>query len=577
MACSPQYSKEEKDMREEEVPKGLKNDIRVWLLIAAVVLSVVMIGPGYSAEEGLNTDLNYGLDLEGGSWIQIKLQGAVTQLDADISMLVTEIVESAIDAPIEIISVTGDEGEGYSNDGNTVTFTTSTYVSGLQMDLLGLGKSDISFSDDTSSIVLSTNKQTLIMQYLSKALNTEVVPLFVGDGVEYEIRTAVSLEELQALMVPVGGNVLTGSSGDVIFREGVRTETRDMTRDILSEKLNSLGLKDIPVRTVGEEYILIDFAGTDLTTAKEIVEKPGKFEIRMQTTGNESVHVLYGDSIEKVGIVTQMDGHWNTPFTLDEDGAFALQKIAIETGAIADPNSHLLYMYLDDNEVYGAPLSYSAASALDEHPIYSWQASTGADEDGKTQADQLQIHLRAGALPVNVVLMGSGQVDAALGDQFKRQVALAGLFALLAVAVVVFRRYHQKEILLPMVGTSLCEVIIILGFAGAVNWQLDLPAIAGIIAAIGTGIDHLVIITDEVLYEGKLPSTKVYMERISKAFAIIFAAAATTTIAMSPLVVMGFGALRGFAITTIIGVLIGVLIARPVYGKVIKVVLDKAE
>ncbi|MDA0524679.1 preprotein translocase subunit SecD [Methanococcoides alaskense] len=564
-------------MREEEVPKGLKNDIRVWLLIAAVVLSVVMIGPGYSAEEGLNTDLNYGLDLEGGSWIQIKLQGAVTQLDADISMLVTEIVESAIDAPIEIISVTGDEGEGYSNDGNTVTFTTSTYVSGLQMDLLGLGASDISFSDDTSSIVLSTNKQTLIMQYLSKALNTEVVPLFVGDGVEYEIRTAVSLEELQTLMVPVGGNVLTGSGGDVIFREGVRTETRDMTRDILSEKLNSLGLKDIPVRTVGEEYILIDFAGTDLTTAKEIVEKPGKFEIRMQTTGNESVHVLYGDSIEKVGIVTQMDGHWNTPFTLDEDGAFALQKIAIETGAIADPNSHLLYMYLDDNEVYGAPLSYSAASALDEHPIYSWQASTGADEDGKTQADQLQIHLRAGALPVNVVLMGSGQVDAALGDQFKRQVVLAGLFALLAVAVVVFRRYHQKEILLPMVGTSLCEVIIILGFAGAVNWQLDLPAIAGIIAAIGTGIDHLVIITDEVLYEGKLPSTKVYMERISKAFAIIFAAAATTTIAMSPLVVMGFGALRGFAITTIIGVLIGVLIARPVYGKVIKVVLDKAE
>jgi len=375
-------------MREEEVPKGLKNDIRVWLLIAAVVLSVVMIGPGYSAEEGLNTDLNYGLDLEGGSWIQIKLQGAVTQLDADISMLVTEIVESAIDVPIEILSVTGDEGEGYSNDGNTVTFTTSTYVSGLQMDLLGLGQSDISYSDDASSIVLSTNKQTLIMQYLSRALNTEVVPLFVGDGVEYEIRTAISLEELQTLMVPVGGNVLAGSDGDVIFREGVRTETRDMTRDILSEKLNSLGLKDIPVRTVGEEYILIDFAGTDLTTAKEIVEKPGKFEIRMQTTGNESVHVLYGDSIEKVGIVTQMDGSWNTPFTLDEEGAFALQKIAIETGAIADPNSHLLYMYLDDREVYGAPLSYSAASALNEHPIYSWQASTGIDEDGKTQAEQ---------------------------------------------------------------------------------------------------------------------------------------------------------------------------------------------
>lgn len=128
-----------------------------------------------------------------------------------------------------------------------------------------------------------------------------------------------------------------------------------------------------------------------------------------------------------------------------------------------------------------------------------------------------------------------------------------------------------------MVGTSICELIMILGVAATIKWQLDLPAIAGIIAAIGTGIDHLVIITDEVLYEGKLPSTKVYLERITKAFGIIFAAAATTTIAMSPLVVMGFGALKGFAITTIIGVLIGVLIARPVYGKVIKEVLSEAE
>jgi preprotein translocase subunit SecD len=38
---------------------------------------------------------------------------------------------------------------------------------------------------------------------------------------------------------------------------------------------------------------------------------------------------------------------------------------------------------------------------------------------------------------------------------------------------------------------------------------------------------------------------------------------------------MGFGSLKGFAITTIVGVLIGILIARPVYGKVIHEVLAK--
>jgi preprotein translocase subunit SecD len=43
---------------------------------------------------------------------------------------------------------------------------------------------------------------------------------------------------------------------------------------------------------------------------------------------------------------------------------------------------------------------------------------------------------------------------------------------------------------------------------------------------------------------------------------------------MAPLVVMGFGTLKGFAITTIIGVFIGVIVARPVYGVVIKELLE---
>ncbi|MGM0771134.1 MAG: preprotein translocase subunit SecD [Halobacteriota archaeon] len=564
-------------MREDEVKKGLRSDLRVWLLIAAVVFSVVMIQPWYSSDEGMTTGLNYGLDLEGGSWIQIRLLGAVAQVDAEISQLVPVIFEPVIGSSVDVKSVTGHAGSGYSSTGTTVVFTTDTYVSDTQMALAGIGEYEITYSGSTSEVVLYTSKQKLITRYLSDSLDAEVIPLSTGVSFEYELRTEVSQEDLQSLMEEVGGTILTEADGTPIYREGVRTDTRDLTRDILSDKLNSLGLKDIPVRTVGEDYILIDFAGTDLATAKEIVEKPGKFEIRIQTQGNDTTHVLYGDAIEKVGVVTFHDGQWHTPFTLSPTGAIALQKAAMETGATSDPGSHWLYMYLDDNEVYGAPLSYSAATRLAEVPIYSWEASTGPDEESKSEAEQLHIHLRAGALPVSVLIMGSGQVDAALGEQFKKQALFAGIFSLLAVALVVFRRYGQKEILLPMIGTSICELIMILGVAATIKWQLDLPAIAGIIAAIGTGIDHLVIITDEVLYEGKLPSTKVYVERISKAFGIIFAAAATTTIAMSPLVVMGFGALKGFAITTIIGVLIGVLIARPVYGKVIKEVLNEAE
>ena len=43
------------------------------------------------------------------------------------------------------------------------------------------------------------------------------------------------------------------------------------------------------------------------------------------------------------------------------------------------------------------------------------------------------------------------------------------------------------------------EIIILLGFAALVGWNLDLAAIAGIIIAAGTGVDDQIVITDETL------------------------------------------------------------------------------
>jgi len=554
--------------------KSLLNNPRIIIFILAVLGALIAIHPGYTPGEGITSHLNFGLDLEGGSWLQIKLEGALAQVDADPGKIVSALVQPAIGAPINITN--SNLGVGGSAD-KSITFTTSAPINASQIEILGLGtvKVDKLNGGTTQVTISSTSEEALIQTYLSKSLDAEVVPMSTQNEVVYEIRTAVSEAELEALMGKVGGSIHKNEDGSSTYKEGVSTETRDLTKSILSDKLNSFGLKDIPVRTVGEDYILIDFAGIDLATAKEIAEKPGKFEIRIQTTGNETQHVLYGDSIVSVGIPGFVDNQWHTPFTLNEEGARTLQKVALETGAVDDPESHYLNMYLDDVKIYGAPLSYDAAAKLRDAPIYSWEASTGTDEAAKTEAKTLQVHLRSGALPVNVVLVGSGHVDAGLGAQFKTASVIAGLISLVAVAAVVYYRYRRPEILVPMIGTSISEVIMILGFAALIKWQLDLAAIAGIIASIGTGIDHLIIITDEVLQEGKLPSTKkVFSSRISKAFVIILGAASTVIIAMSPLVVMGFGTLKGFAIVTIIGVFIGVIVARPVYGVVIQELLE---
>lgn len=91
-------------MRGDEVKdkedQSIFKDIRVQIFIIALLASLVAIHPWYVADEGFTTNLNYGLDLEGGSWLQIKLQGAVAQVDADPGTIVKQMVESTIGTSI---------------------------------------------------------------------------------------------------------------------------------------------------------------------------------------------------------------------------------------------------------------------------------------------------------------------------------------------------------------------------------------------------------------------------------------------------------------------------------------------
>jgi preprotein translocase subunit SecD len=89
---------------------------------------------------------------------------------------------------------------------------------------------------------------------------------------------------------------------------------------------------------------------------------------------------------------------------------------------------------------------------------------------------------------------------------------------------------------------------------------------------VGTGVDSQIIIIDQAVRREKLETMR---EKLRDAFFIIFGAAGTVIAAMLPLMVIGFGALRGFAITTMIGVLVGILITRPAFGAIVeKIVKD---
>ena len=159
-----------------------------------------------------------------------------------------------------------------------------------------------------------------------------------------------------------------------------------------------------------------------------------------------------------------------------------------------------------------------------------------------------------------------------VAQDFKTFSVITGLVAVLAVATVVFARYRELRVAIPMVVTALAEVLILLGFAAAVGMALDLSYIAGFIAVIGTGVDDLVIIADEIL-QSEVKTGRVFRSRFRRAVWVIGAAAATTIIAVSPLAVLSLGDLQGFATITIVGVVIGVLITRPAYDNILRTLL----
>jgi len=115
---------------------------------------------------------------------------------------------------------------------------------------------------------------------------------------------------------------------------------------------------------------------------------------------------------------------------------------------------------------------------------------------------------------------------------------------------------------------------LLLGVAALIGWNIDMAAVAGIIIAIGIGVDHQIVIADETL-SGRKGIVYDWKQRIKNAFSIIMASYFTVVVALIPLIFAGAGLLKGFAITTIIGASIGVFISRPVFARVIEILLKE--
>mgnify|MGYP001049129750 CR=1 FL=1 len=227
--------------------------------------------------------------------------------------------------------------------------------------------------------------------------------------------------------------------------------------------------------------------------------------------------------------------------------------------------------------------AYGLASALripDEtagKEVSAWEilGEGRSEEDARAKAKDLEAILSQ-KLPVSTSIESEVEIEPRLGGEFMGEAIRAGLMALLGVGAFIYIRYRRFDVAAAMMGTMLADLIITLGIASLFGLRIGLPEIGGLIVVVGMGVDHQIIMTDEVL-RGALPhAQRVSLKgRIGRVYPIIFAAAATTIAAMALLAYIGFGAMRGFALITIAGVLLAVILTRPVYARVLSLIMAR--
>ncbi|HEY3249215.1 MAG TPA: protein translocase subunit SecD [bacterium] len=171
-----------------------------------------------------------------------------------------------------------------------------------------------------------------------------------------------------------------------------------------------------------------------------------------------------------------------------------------------------------------------------------------------TEARELAVLLRGGALPVPVEVVENRTVGPVLGRDSIQQSLRAGWVAGVMVILFMVLYYGFAGILADLaLGVYF---VLLLAILTGLHATLTLPGIAALILSVGMAVDANVIIFEKVKEE--LRAGKALRSAIntgwSRAFVTIIDSNVTTLLAAVVLFAMGSGPIRGFAVTLTVGI-----------------------
>ncbi len=425
-------------------------------------------------------------------------------------------------------------------------------------------------SNTTKKIVFGTNKGEVII------FTDQFPTVIVGDLEKTRIKTGLDLSGgVRAVLKPVNSTLTAQNLSDLI--------------SAMEERLNVYGLKDISIRPhkdylSGDNSIIVEMADAAPKDLEDLLSKQGKFQAKIGnvtvfTSDNNDILRVHKESSVIRGCYSDNAGgsycRFEFALTISQEAAKRHAEIT-KNLPVDDTGRYLvdkLNLLIDGNEVsslsIGVDLKGLETSQIQIQGSGSGRDSQTAFSEANKEMRQLQTILQTGSLPYKLQIEKLDTISPKLGHEFTQSLLLLGVMVFLIVSLAVFIKYRKINVTFAVILTIASEAVLTLAVASFLKWNLDAPSIAGIIAGIGTGINDQIIILDEAL-SGKGESSSTMRERVKRALFVIVGAFFTIVVAMLPLFWAGAGLLKGFALTTIIGVTMGILITRPAFAEIIR-------
>jgi len=457
-----------------------------------------------------------------------------------------------------------------------------------------LDKQENSYADDIRSLLRDKN-----IHYESVARNA-----VRGQGIAVILRSADDRSKASDAIANAYSdlNLANGpSTGDrfvltaVVKPDKLRSIARDTITQNLStlrNRINALGVSEPLIQQQGENHIVVDLAGVqDPAEAKKLIGTVATLQYRpgigqpgdpraqeAAKTGNippdanlfymrgSQVPVLVSKKIIVTGNeltnassgVDTRNGTANVNVTLNASGA--KKMLDFTTDNINKPMAVVYVETLYDTKmVNGKEVNEPATTetVINDATIqgaFSNQFETNGLGSQK-EASELALLLKGGAFAAPVDIVEERVIGPSLGkdniDKGFNAVLLGLALVLLAAAI-----YYKLFGLVADIALFF-NLVVLVAVMSLIGVTLTMPGIAGIVLTLGMAIDANVLICERVREELRNGSTPHAAIRAGyeKAWATILDANVTHLIAALALTTMGTGAIKGFGVTLMIGIL----------------------